>query len=242
MSETKPVGKDTLHDSNSDLSDPSWRTHQVFPGVELAVRRCTQKEIQNRHMMRAFGVQGAALAVSVLTGSNDGALDYSPLGAPRWVRVDGFVGVSISHTRGANRDGIVVATAALTPVGIDIERRSRGVSLISRKLDEHEQALLDRYDAIELFCAKEAAGKASGVGLAGSITRWQVREMNGILTVHDAETGDKWVVKSPQREYLQREYLQRDDLQRDDLQQSERLIGEQEFACAVAIPAASEGS
>lgn len=98
--------------------------------------------------------------------------------------------VSLAHTRARRNaaDSVMVGTvlaAANTPgirVGIDVESRDRPLPHAARLLDEHEQSLIDdEFGAIGLLVAKEAAAKAAGTGLAGSLRRWPVLARFGSL-------------------------------------------------------------
>lgn len=73
--------------------------------------------------------------------------------------------VSLGHTRGA-----VIAAVAPAAVGVDIEpTRPLNLADIATVLSPAEAARLQRHpeDAVKLWCRKEAAVKASEVGIAG---------------------------------------------------------------------------
>jgi phosphopantetheinyl transferase len=101
--------------------------------------------------------------------------------------------ISIAHT-----DGIAVALAALDPdarVGVDVEPIvERDPSFEAAAFTSGERTLLDRWSGpsraewtARFWCAKEAAAKASGLGLAGGPASAEillVHEETGAIDVH----------------------------------------------------------
>lgn len=82
--------------------------------------------------------------------------------------------ISISHSHGN-----IVAIAADTPVGIDVETLSAGrdESWLLGVFGEQELALVARQDMptlLALWCAKESAAKSAGMGLRADPRAWQV--------------------------------------------------------------------
>lgn len=120
---------------------------------------------------------------SGLPDEYSGDISYGPTGAPEWTRIGAGaqIFVSISHT-----SPVAVGVASWNPIGVDIERSQRDVRRLLRALTAEECDLMPRWSAIDILCAKEAAGKAQGVGLAGSIKRWIVSECRESLTVTDS--------------------------------------------------------
>ncbi len=152
---------------------------------------------------------------SGVSGEHLGDIDYDPRGAPQWTLVGAGaqIFVSISHA-----SHVAVGVASKKPIGLDLERSQRDVSRLLRVLTPEERGLMPRWSAIEIMCAKEAAGKAQRVGLAGSIERWSVSERQGVLMVRDtlmSKSGDgsMWRIKS-----------------------LERSFGVHEFTCVIASP------
>ena len=134
-------------------------------------------------------------AVAELVGSAQGDIVYSDMGAPEWLvgEMDGEVEghgpsgiqISIAHT-----NSVAVGVASTVAVGVDLEQSDRDVSRLFRGLGEQERDLVPRYSLLEILCAKEAAGKAQNIGLAGSIKRWLVSEDLGQLRVTDLGGSD----------------------------------------------------
>jgi len=99
--------------------------------------------------------------------------------------------ISISHKPKA-----AVAIAGRAPVGIDLEQiERRDESFDKAAFDEHEQTILQKLDETDhdewvtrLWCAKEAAGKALGIGMKNGPGTMAVRSAdpdNGRLVVVD---------------------------------------------------------
>jgi len=64
-------------------------------------------------------------------------------------------------------------------LGVDVEARDRNVATLARALTPEESILvsgagLGAVDVLEVLVAKEAAAKALGMGLGGSMARWPV--------------------------------------------------------------------
>jgi phosphopantetheinyl transferase (holo-ACP synthase) len=85
--------------------------------------------------------------------------------------VDRIPGVSITHSR-----GVVVAAAGEGAIGIDVELADRDMRSIARVFTEAERSILAAGTLlpIHLMVAKEAAAKATGQGLGGSVQRWPI--------------------------------------------------------------------
>ena len=98
-------------------------------------------------------------------GVSSGIVDATDSGAPR-LR-EGHWSVSIAHTT-----GLVVAAVAPMPVGIDVERRDRDVTRLMRSFSPAEHDVAVSLGPIRALVAKEAAAKATELGLGGSLTRW----------------------------------------------------------------------
>lgn len=78
-------------------------------------------------------------------------------------------GLSIAHTR-----GLVLAAVASERIGIDVEKQDRNVSTLARSLHPGEVGIALSIGVIGCLVAKEAAAKATGLGLGGSLARWPV--------------------------------------------------------------------
>ncbi|MFM8351094.1 MAG: 4'-phosphopantetheinyl transferase superfamily protein [Actinomycetales bacterium] len=125
-------------------------------------------------------------------------------GAPR-VRTPGSRApeVSLAHTRVTADSGRLahvglVLAAASSPgmrVGVDVEALDRPLPALNRLLDERERALIDgECGAIGLLVAKEAAAKAAGTGLQGSLSRWPIHSRQGpLVLVGDEVDQRRWV-------------------------------------------------
>lgn len=98
-------------------------------------------------------------------GAGSGVIDVADSGAPR-LR-EGDWAVSIAHTT-----GLVLGAVAPMPVGIDVERRDRDVSGLMRSFSPAEHDVTVSLGPIRALVAKEAAAKATELGLGGSLTRW----------------------------------------------------------------------
>lgn len=138
-----------------------------------------------------------------------GDIGYGIAGAPEWNATGAGqqAFISISHT-----SQVAVGVASTHPVGVDVERSQRDVTRLLQALLPEERDLLPRWSAIEILCAKEAAGKAQRTGLAGSLKRWVVSEYRGGLMVKDAHSHiapnsfdqgiqSEWMVEILRREF-----------------------------------------
>lgn len=166
----------------------------TFPAVEAVFGSpaltgvISDSALEMREMGRCFARQAA----HKLFGGTGGELSYSHLGAPLWLNGEVQIHISISHT-----GQCVVGVAARDPIGVDIEFLDRDVSRLVKSFTCVEQELAQELRPIALLCAKEAAGKAAGVGLAGSITRWSVIAFTPgtqSLVVRDLQTDEQWRV------------------------------------------------
>ena len=106
-------------------------------------------------------VQRAAQRVGIASGT----VDVAESGAPR-LR-DSDWSVSIAHTA-----GFAVAALGPTPVGIDVERLDRDVTRLMRSFGSAERDVAISLGPIRALVAKEAAAKATQLGLGGSLSRW----------------------------------------------------------------------
>ena len=82
---------------------------------------------------------------------------------------DSAWGVSIAHT-----SGLVLGAVGPGRIGVDVERADRDVTRLVRALLPDERELTVSLSAISIMVAKEAAAKATGQGLEGSLARWPV--------------------------------------------------------------------
>lgn len=144
----------------------------------------------------------------VSPGGYSGEIHRTIQGAPEWIsRTTGaHTYISISHT-----SQVAVGVASRGPIGIDLELSGRDVSRLLQGLKPEERDLMPRWRAIEILCAKEAAGKAQQVGLAGSLERWLVYEDRGALSVTDigslaSEASSTWGIQILERAFLDDTY------------------------------------
>jgi phosphopantetheinyl transferase len=164
------------------------------PGVEVVVGHLDSTGPASKGIgeMRELGRACAREAAQRLSGEKQGELTYSELGAPLWAGGAKETYISISHT-----GQCAIGVASHSRVGVDVEFVSRDVSRLLKSFTPVEQELSTVVSPIALLCAKEAAGKSVGVGLAGSITRWSVIAFEAdvkSLLVRDLQTGDYWRV------------------------------------------------
>ena len=104
----------------------------------------------------------------------------------------GSPAVSLAHCR------TLVLAAAGEPgsgLGVDVEARDRNVATLARVLTPEEAALVSGAErngvgVLDVLVAKEAAAKALGVGLGGSMARWPV--------VDAGREGRQVVIRAPE--------------------------------------------
>jgi acyl transferase domain-containing protein/phosphopantetheinyl transferase len=110
--------------------------------------------------------------------------------------------ISLAHTAAG-----AVAIAAEIPIGIDLEEAERDTrSLLADFTTVSERASIERLSAqypeecfeTRLWCAKEAAGKALGIGMGGRPRDWEAIEMDekGAFLIHHAPTAECLAVQS----------------------------------------------
>jgi hypothetical protein len=167
-----------------------WGT--PLPGVELVLGSALDGSEGSFSVaeMRQLGQDCATRATHQLVGETAGELTYSDLGAPLWTGGNSQVHISISRT-----GQCAIGACSPTVIGVDIEFIDRNVDRLLNSFTVDEQELAKVVPPIAILCAKEAAGKATGVGLAGSITRWGVSPLGPgapFLLVRDLHTGGQW--------------------------------------------------
>ncbi|PQM60213.1 MAG: hypothetical protein CL523_03645 [Actinomycetales bacterium] len=111
--------------------------------------------------------RGAVRQAATAVGLTDVRVERSLTGAP--VIADSAWGVSIAHT-----SGLVLGAVGPGRIGVDVERADRDVTRLVRALLPDERELTVSLSAISIIVAKEAAAKATGQGLEGSLARWPV--------------------------------------------------------------------
>jgi len=191
------------------------------PGIEMVLGFLNPDSAVSSGVgeMRELGRCCARKAAHKLSGEALGDLVYSQLGAPLWRGGSAEIYISISHT-----GQYALGVAAHHGVGVDIEFMDRDVSRLVKTFTPVEQELSQVVNPIALLCAKEAAGKSAGVGLAGSITRWSVIAFSAdaqSVLVRDVQADDYWrvwisVVEAGDR-FLQCAVAKRDEPGREDL-------------------------
>lgn len=119
-----------------------------------------------------------------------------PFVSGHWIeRIGETPCVSISH-----KGSVAIGAASRAEIGIDLERvESRDESFDSLAFAPHEQSMLDQFSGSQrdewvtrMWCAKEAAGKAIGIGLGGGSAASIVEEVNphhGTVLVSCAQVG-----------------------------------------------------
>ena len=142
-------------------------------------------------------------------GEPFGEIHHNIQGAPEWIpSTTGLqTYISISHT-----SQVAVGVASTRPIGIDLERSGRNMSRLLQGLKPEERDLMPIWSAVEILCAKEAAGKAQQVGLAGSLERWRVSEDRGALKVTDTgslacDAGSTWGIQILERAFFEETYI-----------------------------------
>jgi hypothetical protein len=164
------------------------------PGVELVLGHLNAASVKSNLLveMRELGRTCASKAAREISGAKRGEITYSDLGAPLWTGGALETCISISHT-----GQYAIGAASHSRIGIDIEFTGRDVSRLLKTFTPIERELSQVVNPIALLCAKEAAGKSAGVGLAGSILRWSVISSAAdakSLLVRDLESGNQWQV------------------------------------------------
>lgn len=133
----------------------------------------------------------AAVRAAQQLGVEQPVIEVTPNGAP-FVR-GSQVGLSIAHTR-----GLALAAVAPCHIGIDVEKSTRDVSRLARGLHPGEVDIAMSVSVIGCLVAKEAAAKATGLGLGGSLARWPVldAELSGSAPCLSIAAPDGRVVTS----------------------------------------------
>lgn len=158
------------------LNDDERRTWQAFYTSprrrrEWLLGRVVAKDAVRSWLARNHGVVIGPRAISIAT---------TAAGAPYVDRIEGFneaapPAISLAHSSTT----IVAASGpASVALGVDVESRDRPIHALSRALDADELRLVEsaRLEVIDALAAKEAASKAVGTGLGGSLGRWPIRE------------------------------------------------------------------
>ena len=166
----------------------------AHPGVELVLGHLNAASVESNLMaeMRELGRACARKAARKMSGDSAGEVIYSELGAPLWTGGTVETHISISRT-----GQCAVGVASHSRIGVDIEFTDRDISRLLKTFTPVEWELSQAVNPIALLCAKEAAGKSAGVGLAGSILRWSVISSAAdakSLVVRDLESGNHWRV------------------------------------------------
>lgn len=169
------------------LAHPSVASHRLTNVEEGRAERFFDAEDRDSfraaHLLVRICGMRAGLATDLLTLAQRCAGCGGDHGPPRFPDAP-QTRVSLGHTRGA-----VIAAVAPTAVGVDIERvRPLNLADIAPVLSPAETVHLHRHpeDAVTLWCRKEAAVKASEVGLTGMAgvnalagTAWLDHRYNG---------------------------------------------------------------
>ena len=158
----------TVHEREvwRDLAAPPRRRNEWLLG------RIAMKDAVRAWLVRSRGLALAPRDLEIAT---------TAAGAP-YVRWPGDTGVqapldvpsiSLSHSA---QTVIAIAGQPALGVGVDVESQQRSVGALARALSEEERAILDSLalGVLDAFVAKEAAAKAMGSGLGGSVRRWPI--------------------------------------------------------------------
>lgn len=142
----------------------------------------------------------AAIRAAKKSGVQQPAIKVASTGAPFLEGSE--IGLSIAHTR-----GLVLAAAAPGRIGIDVERKNRDVSRLASGLHPGEADIAVSVGVIGCLVAKEAAAKATGLGLGGSLARWPLldAELSGSTPKVSIAAPDGRILTSqlfPWREFI----------------------------------------
>ena len=197
----------------ADMGRPVWRDVLEFTQLgpeERAAYKPSSGSSEDRRSQRLWGRIAAKEAARRLWNDMgqpaiypaDLAIVAGEDGRPLLTRVgepphDALPAISIAHA-----DGLAIALAVLDPtarVGIDVEPiTGRPPSFEATAFTAGERVLLDRWPAssraewvTRFWCAKEAAAKASGLGLAGGPS-------SALVIEADQDTGVIQVQLSPE--------------------------------------------
>ncbi len=168
--------------------------------IEWLLGRIAAKDAVREYVRRDFGLSLCPADVELLPEDSG-----RPVVSGRWTaRVPRIPLVSISHV-----DGVAVAMAGhddgTLGLGIDLERLGRmgrtteRVAFSAPEMQMLEGLESDQREAwsLRLWCAKEAAAKATGHGLAGGPHAFAVQRF-------DRQSGDVWITcQSPGRAVVQ---------------------------------------
>lgn len=152
------------------MSDGPRRTEWIFG-------RAAAKDAIRSWVKRHHGLDLFPADVEIVTGENG-----QPEAKGKWTDlVAGIPRVSIAH-----KGAYAVAAAGRGLLGVDLEHvASRDAGFESVAFDDHERKLLQKLESTKrdewvtrAWCAKEAAGKALGVGLADGPATMVVRELD----------------------------------------------------------------
>lgn len=173
-----------------------WAIGDARKRKEMVVARACAKDAARLWWTRRHGGAYPHPAELAIGHDEMGAPCLLPAGDPAWPRI------SIAHT-----EQTAVAVASDDPVGVDLEPRTREVrSILSHFASEAELELLrglstaDPAEAWELrlWCAKESAGKALGIGLAGRPKDLVLldAEPDGAMLLQHEPTGERLLVRT----------------------------------------------
>lgn len=158
-----------------DVAIAGWRYEDDIPPEQVVAHsthdpRQAPADVGSRRWLEwVLGRQSAWDALESAGWPRDEVV-VEDAGAPAFAELP--IGVSIAHTRG-------LALAAVGPgrVGVDVESADRDVSRLEAALFPGEQHISLSLGLLEVMVAKEAAAKATGQGLGGSLARWPVLDV-----------------------------------------------------------------
>lgn len=144
-------------------------------GIEWLMGRIAAKDALRQWAWQYLGVALAPVDIQIRTTATG-----QPFGDCAQLNPGQLPPVSISHSQGYALAAVVPSGQ---PIGLDLERRSPATDIVALLdvFSVSEQWLLQQLDAtsrelatLGLWCAKEAAAKALGTGLAGAPNAWEV--------------------------------------------------------------------
>lgn len=169
-----------LPETGLTAAERAWRDANLAGRSERRRREWLAGRIAAKAALRGFLAESRGMALPLdqieILPDRDGK-PVPTLANPAF-RLDSMPSLSISHAAGA-----AVAVVADRPVGIDIEAEGRlkdpdGVARLA--FGEGERALAATAGTLRLWCIKEAAAKAFGIGVAAPPGKLEVVALNEV--------------------------------------------------------------
>lgn len=190
--------------------DLTWIARTIFNDVELAEfqalpdhNKTRRRFLQSRLIAKDAARSWAQRRFGELRHPYDFTCHHDEHGRPFMTCAVDWEMPELSLT---HHNGVAVAIACQSPVGVDVEPFDRvSPELLEtfatadeiRRIQELSAATPAAHWETRLWCAKEAAGKANGTGLNGYPKRLEVREIDesGRMQVTFAETSEQFAVQ-----------------------------------------------